>query len=254
MPAAGARLDGVRLALSWLTVAPVAVRGPVDRSTARRALGWAPPVGLALGVLVAAVLAGLRLLGAPPLLAGLLVVAFLAVATRGMHLDGLADTSDGLGCYDRGRALEVMRDGAAGPFAVVALVLVLGTQAAALAALAPDRLPAVVVAVAAGRVAFVWCCRRAVPAARPEGLGALVAGTQPPQAAVAWTAALLVAGVALVPGRPWQGVAAVAIAAGAVAALSSHTARRFGGVTGDVLGAAGELATTVVLTGCALGS
>lgn len=254
MPGVGSRLDGVRLALSWLTVAPVAVRGPVDRATARRAVGWAPLVGLALGVLAAGVLAALRLLGAPPLLAGLLVVAVLAAATRGMHLDGLADTADGLGCYDRERALEVMRDGAAGPFAVVALVLVLGTQAGALAALAPDRLPAVVVAVAAGRVAFVWCCRQTVPAARPEGgLGALVAGTQPPLAAAAWTAALLVAGVALVPARPWQGVAAVALAAGAVAALSSHTARRFGGVTGDVLGAASELATTTVLAVCAFG-
>lgn len=244
----------MRLALSWLTVVPVPVRGPVDRGAARRALGWAPVVGLLLGLLAAGLLAGLRLLGTPPLLAGLLVVALLAAATRGMHLDGLADTADGLGCYDRARALEVMRDGAAGPFAVVVLVLVIGLQAGALAALlSADRLAAVVVAVAAGRVAFGWGARRAVPAARPEGLGALVAGTQPPVVAAAWTAVLLIAGVALVPGRPWQGVAAVALAAGAVAALSWHTARRFGGVTGDALGAAGELATTVVLAVCALG-
>jgi adenosylcobinamide-GDP ribazoletransferase len=253
MPPVGSRLGGLRLALSWLTVAPVPVRGPVDRSTARSALAWAPLVGLALGVPAAGVLAGLRLLGAPPLLAGLLVVAVLAVATRGMHLDGLADTADGLGCYDRRRALEVMRDGAAGPFAVVALVLVLGIQAGALGALAPDRLPAVVVAVVAGRVAFGWCCRRGIPAARPEGLGALVAGTQPPLIAAVWTVALLAAGLALVPGRPWQGVTAVALAAGGVAALSWHTTRRFGGTTGDVLGAAGELATTVILAVCAIG-
>lgn len=243
----------VRLALSWLTVVPVPVRGPVDRDTARRALGWAPLVGLLLGLPAAGVLVGLRLLGAPPLLAGLLVVAVLAAATRGMHLDGLADTADGLGCYDRARALEVMRDGAAGPFAVVALLLVIGVQSSALAAvISTERLAAVVVAVVAGRVAFGWCARRGVPAARSEGLGALVAGTQPPLVAAAWTAVLLIAGVAIVPGRPWQGVAAVALAAGAVAALSWHTTRRFGGVTGDVLGAAGELATTVVLAVCAL--
>lgn len=253
MPPAGSPPGGLRLALSWLTVAPVPVRGPVDRSTARRALMWAPLVGLALGVSAAGLLAGLRLLGAPSLLAGLLAVAGLAAVTRGMHLDGLADTADGLGCYDRARALTVMRDGPAGPFAVVALVLMLGMQASALGALASDRLTAVVVAVVAGRVAFGWCCRRAVPAARSEGLGALVAGTQPPLVAAGWMVVLLAAGLALVPGRPWQGVTAIALAAGAVVALSWHTTRRLGGVTGDVLGAASELATTVVLAVCALG-
>ncbi|MQA16972.1 MAG: adenosylcobinamide-GDP ribazoletransferase [Pseudonocardiaceae bacterium] len=248
------RAGGLRLALTWLTVAPVPMRGTVDRRAARRALAWAPLVGLVLGSLAVGVLGGLRLLGAAPLLAGLLAVAALAGATRGMHLDGLADTADGLGSYDRGRALEVMRDGSAGPFAVVVLVLVLGVQSSALAVLtSTDRLGAVVLAVTTGRVAFAWCCRRGVPAARPEGMGALVAGTQPRAVTAAWGVALLVAGLAVVPGRPWQGVVAVALAAAAVAALSRHATRRFGGVTGDVLGAASELATTVVVATCALG-
>ena len=92
------RVGGFRLALTWLTIIPVPVHGTVDRDAARRALQWAPLVGLLLGLLAAGVLAGFDLLGAPPLLAGLLVVAVLALATRGMHLDGLADTADGLGC------------------------------------------------------------------------------------------------------------------------------------------------------------
>ena len=152
----------------------------------------------------AGVLAGFDLLGAPPLLAGLLVVAALALATRGMHLDGLADTADGLGCSGGPRrALEVMRDGPAGPFAVVALVLVLALQASALAALlAADRLPAVVLAVAAGRVSFAWCARRGVPPARPDGLGALVAGTQPPTVPLGWGLVLLGGALAAVPSRP----------------------------------------------------
>lgn len=249
------RARGAALAVSWLTVLPVPVRGAVDRVAGGRALRWAPLVGLGLGGLAAAALLGLRVLGAPALLAAVLVLALLALATRGMHLDGLADTADGLGCYGSpARALDVMRDGGAGPFAVVTLVLVLAAQASALAALAgTGRWVAVLLAVAAGRVAFGWCCRRGVPAARPSGLGALVAGTQHPAVPLGWSAALAVAALAAVPARPWQGPVAVLLATAAVALLSRHCARRFGGITGDTLGATCETATTAVLVLCALG-
>ena len=90
-------------------------------------------------------------------------------------------------------------------------------------------------------------CRRGVPAARPEGLGALVAGTVPAPV-VAGLAIAVGAGAAwAVPGRPWQGPAAVAAALLVVVLLVRHAVRRFGGITGDVLGAGVELATTVTL-------
>ncbi|MGH3865389.1 MAG: adenosylcobinamide-GDP ribazoletransferase [Pseudonocardiaceae bacterium] len=246
---------GLRLAVSWLTVLPVGTPVAVDRAIARQALYWAPLVGAGLGVLAAGLLSALHALGAPSLLAGLAGVAALAGLTRGMHLDGLADTADGLGCYGGPRrALEVMRDGACGPFGVVALVLVLSTQAAALGALAETgRLIPVVLATVAGRAAFGWCARMGVPAARPAGLGARVAGSQPLALPVAWLAVLLVSGLVAVPGRPWQAPLAVALAALAVGALSAHTRRRLGGLTGDVLGAATELTTTIILAICALG-
>ncbi|MGH3913482.1 MAG: adenosylcobinamide-GDP ribazoletransferase [Pseudonocardiaceae bacterium] len=248
-------IRGLALAVSWLTVVPMRASGEVDRGLARRALYWAPVLGAALGLLATVGLATLHVLDTPPLLAGLLVVGMLAMLTRGMHLDGLADTADGLGCYGGAtRALAVMRDGSAGPFAVVTLVLVLATQAAALGALAETgRLLAVVLAVTAGRVAMCWCARTAMPPARADGLGALVAGSQPPAVAVAWTSALLAGGLVAIPGRAWQGVLAVGLAAMLVVAFSAHTRRRFGGVTGDVLGAASELAGTVVLVVCAVG-
>ncbi|MFD1533779.1 adenosylcobinamide-GDP ribazoletransferase, partial [Pseudonocardia aurantiaca] len=125
------------LALSWLTVLPVRAGTP-DAGVAAGALRWAPVVGALLGAAAGGVLVGLAALGVPSLVAGLLTVGFLALATRGMHLDGLADTADGLGCYGPPeRALAVMRDGGAGPFAVVTLIVVLGAQAASLAAIAP---------------------------------------------------------------------------------------------------------------------
>jgi adenosylcobinamide-GDP ribazoletransferase len=248
-------IAGLRFAASLLTVLPVGTGAAVDRVLAGWAIGSAPLVGVGLGAFGAGLLAGLWLIGAPALLAGLLVVGALALVTRGMHVDGLADTSDGLGCYGPPeRALAVLKDGGAGPFGVVTLIVVLGAQAVSLGALAESgRWWAAGLAVAAGRVAFVWGCRRGVIAARPAGFGALVAGTQPVPLAVAWWVVAAGAAVFVVPGRWWQGPVSVVVAALAVAGLSVHTRRRFGGLVGDVLGASCELTVAIVLAGCALG-
>jgi adenosylcobinamide-GDP ribazoletransferase len=247
-------MRGLALAVSWLTVLPVHTDTP-DPRTASSALRWAPVVGALVGAATGAVLSGLAVLGVPPLVAGLLAVGFAALATRGMHLDGLADTADGLGCYGPPeRALAVMRDGGAGPFAVVTLLVVVGTQAAALATLAaaPTGGPgaaggviaATALAAAAGRAAFAWVARRGVAAARPGGLGATVAGSQPWWVAALWWVLLAACAFALFGPR---GALAIGLGAAVVVVLSWHTARRFGGMTGDVLGAASELATTTAL-------
>jgi adenosylcobinamide-GDP ribazoletransferase len=234
-------LAGVRLAFSWLTVLPLRVRH-VDRAIAGTAISAAPLVGLVLGGAAAGLLLLLNLLDVGGLLAGFLVVGFLALATRGMHLDGLADTADGLGSYKSPeRALAIMRDGPVGPFGVATLVLVLGAQAAAI-----NGWPAVILAVATGRVAFVLCCH-SVPAARPEGLGALVANTQSLAAPVFWTIGLLLLSPLADVAHPYLGPVAIALATGLVLLLVQHVQKRLGGITGDVLGAASELATTCVL-------
>ncbi|ONI79181.1 adenosylcobinamide-GDP ribazoletransferase [Actinosynnema sp. ALI-1.44] len=234
------------LAFSWLTVLPLRP-GRVDAAGARRAIAVAPLVGVVLGLLVAAVLQG-----AHGLLGGFLCVGLVALATRGMHLDGLADTVDGLGCYGPPeRALAVMKDGGVGAFAVVALVVVLGLQSVALAT---AHWGAVVLAFAAGRASFAWCCRRGTPAARPDGLGALVAGSQSVYVPAGWFVFLTAAAVPAVPDRLWAGPLAVLLAAAALAVFTAHIRRRFGGITGDVLGAACELTVTVILVVCALAS
>jgi len=235
-------MRGLRLAFSWLTVLPVRVSN-VDRAAASGAIAVAPVVGLVLGFAAAGLLLLLDLVHVGGLLAGFLVVTFLALATRGMHLDGLADTADGLGSYkDPDRALAIMANGPVGPFGVVALVLVLGLQAAAV-----YHWPALVLAVATGRVAFVICCRHGVPAARPAGLGALVAGTQSLTTPVLWLLGLLLLSPLADIHHPYKGPVAIVLATGLVLILSLHTTKRLGGVTGDVLGAASEIATTAVL-------
>ncbi len=241
---------GLRLACTMLTVLPIRA-ARVDRAVAAVAMSVAPAVGALLGLALGGALWLLREAHAPALVAAGVTLALAALLTRGMHLDGLADTVDALGSYRRGdEALAIMKKADIGPFGVAAIAVTMLIQAGALTSV---PIGAVVVAWAAGRLAIPLACRRGVPAARPDGLGALVAGTVPVPVAV--LGALLVAGAAAAatPGRPWQGPLAVAASLAAVLLLVRHSVRRFGGITGDVLGAAVEVATTVALVGLALG-
>ena len=246
--------DGLRLALTTLTVLPV--RGPerLDRSTAGTAMRLAPLVGLLLAVLLAGLVAGVeRVTVGPPLLACALALAAHALLTRGLHLDGLADLADGLGSYrSPERAREVMKQPDVGALGLAAVVLVLGVQVAALQAcvLAGRGSTALVLALVTARVAVTAACTVGVPAASPVGLGALVAGT----VGRGWTLGAAVATAALGTGLGmlqevplWLPVLAVLAGLGSARVLRSHAVRRVGGITGDVLGALVETTTAVVL-------
>ncbi|GAB16662.1 cobalamin synthase [Gordonia effusa NBRC 100432] len=237
-------------AFSWLTVLPApSPREAPDRRIGGAIIGAVPVVGTALGAAVAGAGFGLAHTSAPPLLIGLLIVAFLAAATRGMHVDGLADTADGLGCYGPpDRVREVMRGGSAGPFAIATLTLILGLQAVCLGALADEgHWYAIVFTVGLSRVAAVVACRWTLSPSSPDGFGALVAGTQR-SAIVVWVALALVAAYPL----GVIGLVAVPVVALTVWAFSAHCARRMGGINGDVLGASIELtlALTLVIFVC----
>lgn len=250
--------DAIRLAVGTLTAVPVPAPRAVTPRLAGRAMAMAPLVGLLLGGCAELLVLVVRSRMGHPLDAGVaavVAVAFVAVATRGIHLDGLADTVDAVGSGRTGAdGLVVMRRSDVGPFGVTAIVLVLLLDVTGLAAatLTGRGTLALAGGLLVSRLSITWAARTGVPAARPDGLGAAVAGTVAGPflagatvvSAAALTAmtvldddltlrfvpkTLLAAGVALVVGQ-----LAVAVAV-----------RRFGGITGDVLGAAAEL------TGCA---
>jgi adenosylcobinamide-GDP ribazoletransferase len=181
------------------------------------------------------------------------VVAVLALGTRALHMDGLADTVDGLGSGRvRERALEIMRRGDVGPMGVVALVVVLGAEAVAAGVLTSSWTGAALLAVviAVSRTSLLLACRVGVPAARPDGLGATVAGSvQPTLAAVSGLlSALVLVGTVTIVGRPWWiGVLAVIIGGTVAYAMVRLALRRLGGITGDVLGAVVELTLLALL-------
>ena len=222
-------------ALSFLTI--------VGRSRApsRHTFRWFAVVGAGIGAAVGGVHLGAHLLW-PPLVAAAVVLAADLLLTGALHLDGLADTADGLGAQvDRARRLELMAEPGIGAFALAAGGSVL---VARWALLADGDI---------GLLEFVgvWAASRVlaatVPAfvgyARPGGLAeAFCAGSR--RWLLAWLAPVA-AGLFFVSGPlgPIAAGSALVTCAG-VAALAK---RHLGGFTGDVLGAVIMLSETAAL-------
>lgn len=254
--------DPLRLAIGTFTTWVVAPPRRIDIVVAGRAMLLAPltllPFVMMAGVAWFALARPASRLVEPPLMSVLLLAA-LVLSTRAMHLDGLADTCDGLSAsYDRERALEVMRRSDVGPSGVAGIVLVLLAQGAALSSLLSTAQGALVAAVAvlASRHAVAWMCLHGVPAARPGGLGATVAGSVSPFAAVAALAALGVCGTAAgawVAVPLWRAPVVVLAALAGAAFVVRRSHRRLGGISGDVIGAGIEIALTFSLVAAAIG-
>jgi adenosylcobinamide-GDP ribazoletransferase len=245
------RLTGPLESAALLTVLPVPARAA--RST-RGVLPWAPLIGLALG----GIAAGVGYLGAryvSPLAGAVLALGVLALLTRGLHLDGLADTADGLGPIRAPeRALQVMRQGDVGPFGVATLVLTLLLQAACAAAVLGRDGGWLLIwtAVVTARVAMARTGLPGVATAEGSSLGAAVAGTVSGPWLVGWfvlVAAGSAAATAAVAGQRPAIAAVAGLVAGMLAAevLRHRATARIGGVTGDVMGAMGEVAAAAAL-------
>ena len=226
-------------AVGLLTIVPVPAATSRDTSRLGRAAAFFPLVGLLLGAAAAALDAGLRQV-LPISVASAIVLVVLALATGGLHLDGLADTADGL--FARGgrtERLAAMRDSRTGAFGVGAIALVLLTEFAALERVgSAERATALVVGATLSRGAMAEALRWFAPA-RADGLAAAFArGVRGIDAAVAGAVMALVAG-ALAPAG--TAIVALSLALGVAIAVGSLARVRVGGITGDVCGAIGEI-------------
>jgi adenosylcobinamide-GDP ribazoletransferase len=231
-------VSGFRQAVALLTRIPVSA-GPSDLSSS---VAWFPVVGAGVGSVVGGVYVGLSAI-VPGLAAAGVALAVGLLLTGGFHEDGLADSADALGTSSPQHALEIMRDPRHGTFGVAAVSLSLLVRAGAIAALGGwAALASLVAAHALSRGAAVGLLANLRPA--ESGMGSAYAnGLRRGTVATGYvTAAILgAAGLGL-----WAVPAAVITALAAVV-TGAVAGARFGGMTGDVLGAAQQLAETGVL-------
>jgi adenosylcobinamide-GDP ribazoletransferase len=244
-------LRSLRLAFGLLTVVPVGGGEATDAELADARYAF-PIVGLIIGIALLLLNNALAFApgSAPPLVAAFLLVAVGEALSGALHLDGLADTFDGV--FLSGgpeRRLAAMKDPHLGTFGASALALVLLGKFAALASLpSQQRGLAVLAAVAIGRTLILVTAGLA-KYARPDGTGRVVVESTTAEIALAAVVGACVIGLAT---ARIPGLAAAALAVGLAWGLARVASTRLGGITGDILGALVELGELTVLIALSL--
>ena len=240
-------MRGFLSALSFLTVVPVPRRVHSDLAGLRASLGWYPAVGILLGAVNWAVFS---MLAGTPVVAALGATVAAFVMTRGLHVDGLADSADALMAGGTpARRHEILKDPRHGTFGVLAIVLDVLSRVIILASVGPTAPMAVFIMPVVGRWAMVYSLSRT--AYDPKGkLKAAAAGAG--KQSLGW-ATVTVVGVGALFGRlgghtEWaQAIAAVGMLLLIVPAWLKVVRTRLGAVPGDAMGALNEGAELLVL-------
>lgn len=241
-------VPGFQDAMAFLTVVPFPC--PIVEANASqrlcRSMAWFPAAGGLIGAAGAAVIS---LSGAHWSIAvsAALGLAAMVVLTGGLHLDGWADTVDGLaGGRDPAETLRIMRDGRIGTMAAAGVMLLLGLKWALFQSLTTQQLlRALVTAGALSRWGLVLCARWFPYVPGQQGVGRLA--TDSKSFIPWWVATLTAVLIAAACWGPVRGAVALALAAATSAGISRFFLRRLGGITGDTMGAAGEMTELVLL-------
>jgi adenosylcobinamide-GDP ribazoletransferase len=225
-------------AMRFLTIVPLPGTWGTGEDDLARSVPWFPVIGLMFGGIAAALAWGLSGV-APPMVTAALTVVVLLCFSGCLHMDGLADTADGLlSSRPRERILEIMKDSHTGAMGVIAIVCVLLLKFASLASLPADRVwAAVLLMPLAGRCAIV-IHMAILPYARPDGLGAIFY-RRPSRLAAVWAACVLAVVAWSVLGP--RGLIVWAVCMVMTLAISAYVYRKIGGATGDTFGAVCEL-------------
>jgi len=234
-------------ALQFLTSIPVSFKRELSPAQLGRATAWFPLVGLIIGVILA-LLNWLLSYVLPSAVVSALLIAALVILTGAMHLDGLADTCDGLAGH---RPVEerwrIMRDSRTGAFGVVGVVLLLLVKYVALNNIPADvMLPALLFMPVVSRWAMVYAIF-AFRYARPEGLGkAYKEATRWPQFTIATVITFAIA-AALFPLFSFTGLILIFGIWIITTLFAFYFKHKFAGLTGDTYGAINEVAETTAL-------
>jgi adenosylcobinamide-GDP ribazoletransferase len=239
-------LQDFKVAALFLTRFPVRVDGQVSMRDLAAAVYAFPVMGAAVGLLGGLGFAAAGWLGLPSLASALLALLCMILATGALHEDGLADTADALGAgTDRARALAIMSDSRIGSFGTLALILSILARLIALAPMWDTQLvTAVLVAAGMTSRAVLPVVMLLQPSAKASGLAAEAGRPEPLRAMLASFIAIG-ATVVLLP----YPLALSALLASAIVSLLLATwlGRRFGGCTGDTLGAVQQVAEITFL-------
>lgn len=238
-------------AVMFLTRVPIRWRGDWPADLDQRAMAWFPIVGALIGAAGGALYWAASTVGLPPALAALVAIGGLVWLTGALHEDGLADVADGFGGgRDRARKLEIMKDSRIGTYGAATLLLALGAKVAALATLAEPRTVALaLIGAHAFSRGLLPALKAALPDARADGVSAAQGRPNGARALVAAVIGLTLGATALGElALPLFGAPAVLAAALLPVLLLARMARRqIGGITGDVLGAAQQVAELAFL-------
>jgi adenosylcobinamide-GDP ribazoletransferase len=241
---AGERLGSFWTAWHFLTVIPLPVKVPFEVERMGMSALFFPVVGLILGAILLVFDTAIASFF-PHSIVNLFLLLLLVLITGGIHLDGFADTVDGLaGGATPEERLAIMRDGRIGALAVVGLFFLLTFKFLALNAL-PFEVRW------RGLLAFPFIGRSMmIPAAcfsiypRPEGLGKSFIGKVPLLSA-AGAMGIFISGITLL--FQWRGLLMAVMLMAASFLTVRWMARKTGGITGDHLGALGEGAEVLFL-------
>lgn len=243
MHAASIQQD-IAAAFGLLTRLPVRLHAPPRADAA-----WAWPLaGAGVAAIAAALAAAAMGLGLPAAPTAALLLGASAVLTGALHEDGLADCADGFfGGQSSERRLAIMKDSAIGSFGTMALLVVTLLRWSALAAVIAAGHWGVIIAIGALSRAPMAVLIHALPNARGSGLSQAVG--RPSRRAVAGAAGLASVLVLAVAGL--AGVGLILLSGLSTLGLARLARARIGGQTGDVLGAAQQLAEAAALCGAA---